>query len=206
MKERVKGKNIKKTKFFKRSISVLMALSLTFNVTPFDVFNINSPSKVFNTELEDSLAVTASAAELTYTPSNPDMTRFANNTAFPNNDTGKSDFLDFCYFYQTDDDFAADYVNATVSVNFITFPAEFMGLGNETVKFRGDFRIQDSGEENVNIPRAIFTHVYDSAKITNASGTSMALKIVKTSDQSSPLIADYVYHDESEGLFPHLGM
>ena len=204
MKERVRKSGTKKTKLFKRSISVLMALSLTLNVTPFDMLHTDNHAlfDIFSSNPSDSFAEKVSAAELTYTVTDNDKTRFAGNTSFADNATGKANFLDFCYFYQTDNEFAEQYADATVSVSFITFPAEFMGLGNKTVKFRGDFRIQDDGNADINIPRAIFTHVYDSARITNAEGLPLNLKVAKTSDQSSPLIADYVYHDKAAGAVP----
>jgi len=187
MRNSIKKNNIKNTKLYKKGVSVLLALSLSLNAVSFDVFH-----GLFG----ESLTTKVSAA---YTVHNDDKDRFDEiGTAFANNDTGKENFLDFCYFYQTDDDFAAKYVNATVSVNFITFPSEFTGFGNRTVKFRGDFRIQDTGNADVYLPCALFTHVYDSAKITNAEGQPMTLKVVKTSDQSSPLLAECVYHDTAE--------
>ena len=166
-----------------------MASTLTVNVISFDVFQ-----KGFDV----AEPLTAYAAE-GYVPSDSNKDRFAaNSISFANNDTDKSNFLDFCYFYATDNEFAARYAKALISVNFIIFPDDFSGFGNAEVPFKGDFRIQDNGNSNVQLPCALFTHVCDSAKITNASGDPLTLKIIKTSDASSALVAEHVYHDDTE--------
>ncbi len=171
---------------YKRVASLLLVLAFTFNSIAFDGMFSFVPK------------LTVQAASDTYTPAIQDSTIFATRgTAFANNDSGKRDFLDFCYCYAQDDSFAQQYQGATVSVSFIEFPSDFSGFGNATYPFKGDFRIQDTGNYNVKLPCALFTHVYDSAKITNASGNALTLKIVKTSDASSALVAEHVYHDNA---------
>lgn len=191
----MKGKlGLFQSKIYKRITSVLLASALTVNVVSFDVFQNG---------LDLAEPLTAYAAYVPSDTSDEAKARFATaGTSFANNDTDKSNFLDFCYFYATDNDFAARYANALISVNFIIFPDDFSGLGNATVPFKGDFRIQDNGNSNVQLPCALFTHVCDSAKITNASGDPLTLKIIKTSDASSALVAEHVYHDDTEGATP----
>ena len=192
MRNSMKNKKIKITNIYKKGIGLLLSLSMSVNAVSFDVFH-----GIF----KSSPITAVYAAETDYTVKNSDKDRFeTTGTAFANNDSGKEDFLDFCYFYKNDDEFAAKYANAIISVNFIIFPSEFTGFGNENVKFRGDFRIQDTGAANITLPCALFTHVYDSAKITNAYGNPLTLKVVKNSARSSALVAEYVYHDTAENV------
>ena len=180
------------SKIYKRITSVLLASALTVNVVSFDVFQNG---------LDLAEPLTAYAAYVPSDTSDEAKARFSgtNGTVFQSTDEGKNNFLDFCYFYANDDAFAELYDDATVSVSFITFPDDFSGLGNAEVPFKGDFRIQDNGNSNVQLPCALFTHVCDSAKITNANGDPLTLKIIKTSDASSALVAEHVYHDNTEG-------
>ncbi|MBR2523560.1 MAG: hypothetical protein IKE53_03880 [Clostridiales bacterium] len=133
-----------------------------------------------------------------YTPTYPVEEFSGTSFSFSNDDTGKTKFVDYCYYYLTDDGntFCNNHKSDTLSITFTDLPEsfQFMGLGNSTTPFQGSVQfITSGGASNISLPRALFSYVSTDAQITDGSGTPITLEITRNSTASSPLLADHVY-------------
>ena len=144
-----------------------------------------------------STALTAEAAgEGSYTYYK-EIEEYSGSThSFAQNEDGYKRFVDYCYYYNTNNDFAKNHKGDTLSIVFpeLSEVYGFMGLGNSTYPFAGTIQfIASDGVSNISLPRALFTYVSTDAKLMNANGsTQTTLKITKNSTLSSPLLADHV--------------
>jgi len=151
-------------------------------------------------DLSAILTAKAEGEAPSYTTSN-DSSVFAiidNNTVFvfADDEAGYKKFCDYCYYFNTNSEFAEDHKEDTLKIAFpiLANSYGFMGLGNESAPFAGSLQfIATNGASNITISRALFTHVSTDTKITDNSGNDITLEITKNSSESSPILADYVH-------------
>ena len=145
------------------------------------------------------MSVRAEGEVSSYTPTNAESV-FNNPSAlsFADTEEGYIKFVDYCYYFSTDDSFAEDHDEDVLSIAFAVLPADkgFMGLGNATHPFSGRITfLASGGMANITLSRALFTHVSTDARITDNEATpnDITLEMTKNSSTSSPLLADYVH-------------
>ncbi|MBR3668288.1 MAG: hypothetical protein IKN66_14245 [Ruminococcus sp.] len=133
-----------------------------------------------------------------YNPTTPPSTFSGTSYSFSNDDSGRKQFADYCYYYSTDDGgtFCGAHKGDTLTLTFADLPEsfQFMGIGNSSVPFEGTVQfLSTDSMSNISLPRALFSHVNAKAKITDAGGNDITLEITRNSTASSPLLADHVY-------------
>jgi hypothetical protein len=182
-----------KKRIWQRVLSFLLIFALVTNGTYLD-------GLLGMFDLSAILTAKAEGEAPSYTTSN-DSSVFAiidNNTVFvfADDEAGYKKFCDYCYYFNTNSEFAEDHKEDTLKIAFpiLANSYGFMGLGNESAPFAGSLQfIATNGASNITISRALFTHVSTDTKITDNSGNDITLEITKNSSESSPILADYVH-------------
>lgn len=133
-----------------------------------------------------------SAGEVpSYTTDN-DASSYGSDIGFDDTGAGIKKFLDYCYYFYTDDTFAWAHKNDKLNILFTNIPDNngFVGLGNENVPFEGSIVLVAT---NLSLPRALFNNVSTDVKVIDANNQPITLKMAKNSSASSPLFADHVH-------------
>ena len=184
---------IKKAK--RRLLSILIAVTIFADALPVNVLSgiISSP-----------LTIEASAAE--YSPTKQAADFSAGKITF----AAMSEFLDYCYHYNTNASFAETHQGDTLVISLTndtenrgTIPESFVGLGTAANPFGGTVRFAGASV-TLKAHRAIFNYVYDSVMLLDDSVTSnnspVVLNLVRLSNvgnsESKSLLADHVMHKD----------
>ena len=112
-----------------------------------------------------------------------------------------SDFVDYCYLYSTDDEFAEDHQNDNIQMSFYdsddtNLGTSYVGLGTMDYPFNGTVQFPSDATQEFSLPRAFFGCVNDTVALYDIDGDSVILQLERKASvgdgQSAPLFADCV--------------
>lgn len=148
--------------------------------------------------------MTSAAAEEVYEPRQT-ADKYAASNGVVNFDQ-MIKFVDYCYYYSTDDTFASAHKNDFLEIALTaeqenrTLPPSFMGLGNPSEPFNGKVQFLTQGYFPLYADRAFFSYVTDNAKLIGSDSNPITLQFARNSDvaegMSAPLLADHIVHAE----------
>ena len=174
--------------------SIIISVALMTNSVPFSSFSEYIPHWFEET------AVSAETGAANYSPSASESEFTGQNITFSN--TG--DFISYCYYYQTNETFAATHASDNITIAITsgdaTLGMEFAGLGTSSNPFKGTVTFGSTGSYTMSAHRAFFSYLSDKAVIKGSDDNAFTLDLNRLSDvgndNSSPILADYVVHSE----------
>ena len=119
------------------------------------------------------------------------------------------DFIDYCYWYAADADFASAHADDTLDLPFTDdttdkrgiLTTDYLGLGTKASPFNGTIALAGNTNFKMSAHRALFDYVTDSAEIISdttisTTRTPITLELERLSDvgdgEDKPLLADHV--------------
>ena len=182
--DNMKKDNLRKTKLWKKVVSVLTAFALLIGSVPIGTYFgiINSRSVM--------AASSDYKADL-----QPNDEKFSGNTI---NINAASEFYDFCHWYRLNaSGFAQTHQYDRIIFSAISqFSSDFGGLGHETYPFGGVLEFSGGAQASLELPSSLFTYALDTARINQYnSSVPILMHLKRNSSDPSALIADHVTHD-----------
>ncbi|MCR5458016.1 MAG: hypothetical protein K6F14_08060 [Clostridiales bacterium] len=189
-------------------ISLVLAIIIMMGVVPandlfgglFSLFSLDAHAEEL-AEAEEKSRIRVIKPSILYDPVNS-VDTFSGNTIYLTNTTM---LVDYSYYYNNTDGFAASHCNDTLIFAFTggsDISEDFVGLGTSAHPFAGTLRF-GGANYGINAHSSLFNYVYDSVKLLN-DGDSSTENVVfqRLSDAGSstePIFAHYVLHDTSDG-------
>lgn len=184
----------------KRIISLLLALAMILNVTPLDGVIDGLCGKIFAEEYAETTPILPAYVYAV------DKSEFDGKTTQTFNYT--SDFVDYCNYYATDDEFAADHENDVLNLVLMqdnsdekgVLGAAYPGLGTSDHPFGGTLNVPDNGLGYFEFSlggSALFNDVRSSVQILSTTdGSAVKLELKRTADVAGdagkPIFANHV--------------
>ena len=192
---RNKNNNSKRKKLRRRAVSLaISAAMLTNSLALFGTSEFFDIPRLFNAS--EPISVSAATE---YTPTTEKTVFSGSSFIFGSGSLTVDQFVDYCYWYQTDTAFASAHKSDVLDfAGAVALSEYYLGLGTQTNPFEGKLRFPTSEGYNVQVDRALFSYISDKAKITNMDGTVIPIIFSRSNnvaaDESTPLLADHVVH------------
>ncbi len=184
-------KNKQKKKIIRRSVSLAVALAMLLNETY--IWSIIDDIPFFETN-ENRSQITAYAAE-----DSGDDPEFQHD-----DETTKAitiplenfkEYSDACQIYSTYHQYDKITIYSTGTSDL--FESGFSGLGTQNKPFAGSIEIASNTDITLNLDAPLFNYVYDSVIINNGNALPISRYYMVNggADETTPVVAKYVYHD-----------